>query len=762
MQRVSVWIVVAAMAWAGLSPGQAAAQSLPGLKPASSLGSAACPEEIEARLKLLAETQPNQAAEVRRLLCPESQSIRPQDLMGKGAKPRVQPGGVEDLQRSPLRPGEGPVPEAPASAERGLSALEGFFAKGEVEGETPVEQFGYDLFSREPGRFVPAAAGLVGPDYLIGPDDEFTVTIWGLVDAVYSVVVSREGTVVFPRVGEVRVAGIPYGQLKGHMEKAFSRHYKNFNLSVAMGQLRSIQVYVVGEVRAPGSYTMHALSTIFTALFASGGPKKTGTLREIQLLRNGKVVNKLDLYEFLLRGDKSKDVRVLDQDTVFVPLIGPVVGVAGQVQRPAIYELNGPATAGDLLVLAGGVKPTSYLTRLQIERVVAHEKRVTLDFDNDAFLKLPAQNMDRLRVFAINAAMDRVVYLKGHVVRPGSYQYRPGMRVADLIGSLADLKPNAFLKAELSRYGMGEGRVLLETKTIDLAKSLGGDPEQNVELKEHDVVVVRPIPPSDIGWEVTLKGEVKRPGLYTIMRGERLSSVLNRAGGLTAAAYPKGAIFIRQSVRASEEAQIQKLGALQSQRAAAESSALAVGGLDKGQMDAQKELLTIQRETPQQLTSQVTLGRMVVRLESPEKLEGTPDDILLENGDSLEIPSIPQTVSVLGSVRNPTALHYRPGLDPREYLSLAGGPTPDADLDGAFVLRADGTALALGMGRNGSGSYGGDGKSPAGVMVVERGDAIVVPTRIEVRTRPAPMWQAVPDPSEATRTPQPASQLPSR
>jgi protein involved in polysaccharide export with SLBB domain len=741
----------------GLSPFKSPGVMMQPTMGGGSLNSGGCPDEIEGRLRMLEDTQPSQAAEIRRLLCG-----RGQDMQGGQGKQRLRA----------KRPPEQPLliqpakPEKSEKADEGRSAVEGFFAEGQLaDADGAVGQFGYELFNRDPAAFVPSATSLVGPDYLIGPDDEFTVTIWGLVDGMYTVQVSREGTVVFPKVGEVQVAGVPYGQLRSHIERAFARHFKNFNLSVAMGQLRGIQIYIVGEVQAPGSYTLNSLSTIFTALFASGGPRKTGTLRDIQLLRNGKVVKRLDLYEFLLKGDKSKDIKVQDQDTIFVPLIGPVVGVAGQIQRPAIYELNGPATVGDVLTLAGGVKPTSYLTRLQIERVTPHRERVALDYDfqtdggsdqlNTAMTRMPVQNMDLMRVFPINSAFQQVVYLKGHVVRPGPHQFRKGMRVADLVKSLSDLKPDAFTKAEVNRYALEDGRTLVETRTVDLAGSLAGDPEHNIELKEQDVLIVRPIPPGDIGWEVTLKGEVKRPGLYMIKRGDRLSTVLKRAGGLTSAAYPRAAIFTRQSVKAAQEAQIQKLGALSAQRASAESSALAVGGLDKVQMDAQKELLAIQKDHPQQLTSLVTLGRMVVHIDAPDKLENTTDDLILENGDSLEIPSMPETVSLLGSVRNPTALHYKPGLGPTEYVSLGGGLTADADWDAAYVLKADGSAIALseGRGRNYFGHNGTNGKSPE-VSIVDRGDAIVVPTRIEVRTRPAPVWQAVPDPSEATQMPQ--------
>jgi protein involved in polysaccharide export with SLBB domain len=274
---------------------------------------------------------------------------------------------------------------------------------------------------------------------------------------------------------------------------------------------------------------------------------------------------------------------------------------------------------------------------------------------------------------------------------------------------------------------------------------LARDPAHNVLLKEFDTLVVRPIPESAIGWAVELKGEVKHPGVYTIQRGERLSSVLRRAGGLSPRAYPKGAIFIRESVKKAQQEHLHKLAALHNLRLSMESTALALGGLDQPQAEAQKELVATLRTVPEQLVQHVTLGRMVVRVDSPEKLEGTPDDLVLEPGDSLEIPPVPLTVSVLGNVRHPTALLYREGEEAMSYVRQAGGLTPDADWENAYLIKADGSAVAL------SGGNLSNHLDPAaeGLARIEPGDAIVVPPKVEVRTRPAPTWQAVPDYSEA-------------
>lgn len=629
------------------------------------------------------------------------------------------------------------------------------------EPSAKLNQFGYDLFTASGQPFDPSEVSLVGPDYMLGPGDEFVMTLWGLIDGHYRARVSPEGMVVLPKIGEVPVSGIQYGGLKAHLERAFSKNYKNFQLSVSMANLRGIQVFVVGGVQKPGSYPLHSLSTVFHALFSSGGPTKAGSLRDIRVLRQGKVVATLDLYDFLLKGDKSRDVRLQDQDTVFVPLIGPVVAVAGEVNRPGIYELKGSATLRDVMDLAGGLRPTAYLSRVQIERIKAHEAKAVIDLDlsrtpgkpgaaseaatRDRMLETSIHSMDLVKVLPINPAVQGVVHVKGHVVRPGPYQLRPDMRISDVVQRLEDLKPNAYMEAELTRYSSSSGKPSIDIIPINLAKALAGDPAHNLLLKNLDSLTVRPIPESELRREVIILGEVVRPGLYAVQRGERLSSLLRRAGGFTTRAYPKGAIFIRESVKTAQQAELQKLSALHSQRLNAEASALAMGGLDKPQADVQKEVLSIQKQAPEKFSAQVTLGRMVVRVDVPEKLEGTPDDLVLEPGDQLEIPSLPTTVSVLGSVRNPTALPYREGVEPTEYVRAAGGLTAEADWEGGYLLKADGSAVALYAAPAG---FGSGGHHPFDVPRVEAGDAIVVPPRVEVRTRPLPMWQAVPDPMD--------------
>ena len=629
----------------------------------------------------------------------------------------------------------------------------------EGEAGSRLSQFGYEIFTDSGQPFDPSEVALVGPDYLLGPGDEFVVTLWGLIDGHYKARVSPEGMVVLPKIGEVPVSGIPYGGLKAHLERAFAKNYKNFQLSVTMANLRGIQVFVVGGVQKPGSYPLHSLSTVFHALFAGGGPTKTGSLRDIRVLRQGKVVANLDLYDFLLKGDKSRDVRLQDQDTVFVPLIGPVVAVTGEVNRPAIYELKGVATLKDVVDIAGGVRPTAYLARVQVERIQAHEGKVVLDFDlrqtagkssafgkgagRDQMLDTTVQSMDLVKVLPINTAVQGVVHLKGHVVRPGPYQLRTGMRIGDVVQGLGDLKPNAYMEAELTRYSFQRDKPSIEILPIDLAKALDGEAEHNLALRNLDTLTVRPIPLSELNREVLVKGEVARPGFYTVQRGERLSSLLRRAGGLTTRAYPKGAIFLRESVKTAQQAELQKLSALHAQHLSAEASSLAMGGLEKPQAEAQKEVLSIQKQSPQQFSAQVTLGRMVVRVDVPDKLEQTPDDLVLEPGDQLVIPSVPTTVSVLGSVRNPTALLYREGGEPKEYIRVAGGLTSEADWEGTYLLKADGSAVSLYAAPSGFGSAG---RPPIDLPRVEAGDAIVVPPRVEVRTRPLPIWQTVPDP----------------
>ena len=207
--------------------------------------------------------------------------------------------------------------------------------------------------------------------------------LWGMVDNVLTLQVNRQGEIFVPRVGTIPVWGMPLGEVRRVIHDQLSRQYAGFRMSLNLSALRSIQVFVVGEVAQPGVYTVSSLSTMVNALFAAGGPSKLGSLRTIRLIRNNRTIGTLDMYDFLLRGERARDFRIESGDTVFVPPIGPVVGVAGNVKRPAIYELSGTTRIGDLFQMAGGVSPTGYLQRVQIERVKPHTEKLILDLRLD-------------------------------------------------------------------------------------------------------------------------------------------------------------------------------------------------------------------------------------------------------------------------------------------------------------------------------------------------------------------------------------------
>ena len=234
-----------------------------------------------------------------------------------------------------------------------------------------IRQFGYDLFGQAPSSFAPVDVIPVGPDYILGPDDELWISVWGQINSVNNYVVDREGKITVPKSGVIYIAGLNYAKATKLIEERFSTLYKPsaVKINVSMGRLRTIGIFVVGKVDKPGSYNVSSLSTLINALFAAGGPSKDGTMRDIQLKRNGETVVHFDLYDFLLNGDKSKDIRLMPQDVIFVPSVGPLVGMAGNVKSPAIYELKGDTRVLDLIGEAGGTNGTAYNDRLQLLRV---------------------------------------------------------------------------------------------------------------------------------------------------------------------------------------------------------------------------------------------------------------------------------------------------------------------------------------------------------------------------------------------------------
>jgi protein involved in polysaccharide export with SLBB domain len=598
-----------------------------------------------------------------------------------------------------------------------------------------LRQFGYDIFRIPASTFAPVEDVPVGPEYVLGPGDSLIVYVWGLVESVFTETINRNGEIFIPKAGTLRVWGLSFERAEQLIRDQLSRVYTGFRISVTLGRLRTIRVFVVGEVTRPGAYTLSALSTLTNALFVAGGPSKQGTLRRIGVLRNNKVVSEMDFYDFLLRGDKSQDVRLESGDTVFVPSIGPTVGLVGNVNRPAIYELKGETQVTDVLAMAGGVSPSGFLQRLQLERFRANTERVVQDFNLLDFTQRGQQSAnpflrdgDLVRVFPVDPRIYNAVTLEGPVKRPGTYELRPGMRLGELVVR-DELLPEAYLdRAEVVRV---KEDLSAEVIPFSVRELWAGQAAANLELRPLDRVVIssefRPAA------TVAVSGLVKRPGRYVMSRGERLSSLLERAGGLLPDAFPKGAVFTRESIRRIEREQLDRFIRTQEQALLAESAAVTAASTelstaDRGETTTAQAAVTAQRrELLRLLAASVTLGRLAIHVESPEKLKGSPDDILLEDGDSLFIPQQPTSVAILGAVRNSTAVLHKEKENIEYYVNRAGGPTREADVDEIYIIKADGSALS----------------SFVPLRHVEAGDTIVVPISTEPRIRTLPLLKDI-------------------
>ena len=304
--------------------------------------------------------------------------------------------------------------------------------RGSVGKLLPV--YGDSLFQQVPTTFAPLRDVNVTPDYVLGPGDQLLIRIWGQVNFNAQVTVDRSGSVYLPQVGGIHVAGLPYAQVKQHIQDAVGRIYKSFNLDVEMGQLRSIQVFVVGRARRPGNYTLSSLSTLVTAIFATGGPSVQGSLRDIQVRRNGQTVTHFDLYDLLLLGDMSKDVPLLPGDVIFIPPVGPEVAVAGSVRVPAIYELKGATTVEQALQFAGGLSATASLLHASLERVDDRNSRTVLNLALEgAGLATPLRQADVLRVLPFSPQFTNTVTLRGNVAETGRFSWHPGMKLSEII-----------------------------------------------------------------------------------------------------------------------------------------------------------------------------------------------------------------------------------------------------------------------------------------------------------------------------------------
>ena len=405
-----------------------------------------------------------------------------------GGRERNVKGGLRepDMRRNPPTQGKGVYdkPQEPSFYERHRT-------RGKYQDiSTNLKPFGYDFFRDAEVRIVSDRKDIpVPPTYVVGPGDEVKIVLWGRVNNELYLTVDRNGNVTIPQIGPIRVAGMTFEEMSAHLIKQ-AEQIVGAKVDITMGSGRTIPVFVLGDARRPGAYTIGSFATITDALLLAGGPSDIGSMRTIQLRRKGKTVTTFDLYELLLKGDKSKDLPLEAGDVVFIPVTGPVAGIAGNVKRPAIYELKDRHDLAVLFDLAGGVIPTAFTQHIQIERVVKNERQMVLDINARDLTRSKGtrlEDLDLVKVFNIVGKEENVVFLQGNVKRPGKYEYKPGMKLKDLLKSENELLPETYLDyAVLKRMEPPDFTSRMIPINLKEIFSTGHNPE----LKPQDSIVI--------------------------------------------------------------------------------------------------------------------------------------------------------------------------------------------------------------------------------------------------------------------------------
>jgi protein involved in polysaccharide export with SLBB domain len=626
--------------------------------------------------------------------------------------------------------------------------------------------FGYNLFSGT--QFSSLKNIPVPTDYIIGPGDEVVLQIYGLLDGDARIMVDRNGQISVPKVGTFRLAGIKASQLESVLRSQISKTYANFQLSATLGQLRSIQIFVVGQARQPGVFTVSSLSTFVSALFETGGPAANGSLRNIQLKRDGRVVSTIDLYQFIRQGDKSADAQLQPGDVIVIPAAGPRVAILGAVDAPAIYELKyAQEPMADVLTYGGGILSLTTPHKVLVERIDTSKDRAPRTVEDRKLdtqgLRSTLRDGDVVTLFKISPEFSNAVTLRGNVASPLRYAFRPGMRVADLIPEREALiqsdyyvRKNAMVQFE-SGTGIKPERVINEIKNLleeinwdyavverldpkevrsvlipfNLGKAIREkDPASNLELQSGDVITIFsvndvPVPQEKRTQFVTLGGEVKVPGYYQLTPGETLNQLIQRAGGLARDAFAYGTVFTRESTRKQQQVNLdQAVRRMESDITSQSATLLQNSRADTtsaidAQIQSQRLLIT-------RLRNLKASGRIALEMEHDKPVF---PDIKLEDGDRIVVPNAPDFIGVVGAVMAETSFIYRSNALASHYLNRAG-LTRDAEEESSMIIRADGSVDSdLSISR----SWFGRGTSVL-TRTLYPGDTLFVPEKIDRTT----------------------------
>ena len=636
-----------------------------------------------------------------------------------------------------------------------------------IQRDSGLKVFGLDLFSpRNSTQFDANLAGPVDASYRLGAGDRLVLILTGDVEQAYTLDVTREGFVVIPQVGQLNVANLTMAQLEDLLYARLGRSYSGIRrgagattrFSISVARLRTNQVFVVGDVTRPGSYRVSAAGTALTALYAAGGPTMNGSLRAVQIRRNGRIVGTIDLYDYLVLGDASRDQRLLNGDIVFVPVHTGRVRVVGEVNRPGTYEVGRAGSLADIVRAAGGLLPTAARSRIQIERLTADGDRTRPGSDRAVLdvsgvgSDIPSLAMvdgDVVRVLKVADRVRNRVILRGNVFTPGAVGLTPGMRLSAAIRKAGGLKPDTYLgQVLITRLNSDSTRSQLRATLADTLGTVVNDPV----LQEEDEVRVfgrsefRPVR------YVAITGAVRRSGRYPYREGMTMRDLVLLAGGLQESAMLNEAEVARMpnsraegltasTMRVPMDSSYLFERAAGGKYAGPPGMAGAASGASEVVLDPYDNVLILRQpdwelqrtvfvggevrfpgsytlvKKSERLSDVIQraggltkeayadgvnfsrrrnrVGRIGVDLPAVLKDPQEQDNIILFDGDSITIPRYDAVVRVDGAVNSPTALPYVRGKDMQYYIRAAGGGRLDADLARTYVTQPNGRVDAV-------------------------------------------------------------------
>ncbi len=528
--------------------------------------------------------------------------------------------------------------------------------------------FGQELFTGVPSTFAPLDNSPVPQDYVVGPGDQLLLQAYGQINFDLRLTVDRAGDVEIPKVGTVRVAGLKFSQLQPFLQQQVARQFRNFTLNVQLGQLRTMQVYVTGEARRPGSFILSSLSTLVNAIFAVGGPSADGSLRNIEVRRDGQTITHFDVYDLLLRGDKSKDVALLPGDVIFFPKAGPRVAVFGSVDRPAIYELKGNASVGKVLDLAGGLTAIAANQHAEVERIQDHQLRHVLEISLDAEGRsAKLEDGDVLRVYSFVPRFDNAIVLRGNVANPGTYAWHDGMRVHELFPDKDSLLTRDYWKQRaklglpvLDYQPVPVANVSADTQTTYQQRVLSGN-ELNRQASDRAIGSRGFNSSSDMGSTQARPNE-----LNSSMLGTQTTTLQSNTIGNAAAAGSAPPL--------AQQFPPQNLVELQSP-------------------DIDWSYAVIERTDKTTLKTELIpfhLGALVLNGDESQDVALQPGDVVtIFSQADIHVPRQEQTrfVHIEGEVAHAGVYSVQPGETLRQVVERAGGLTPNAYLYGASFTR---------------------------------------------------------------------------